>query len=171
MALKWLKRQLPVLFIYQEVPGLIVRGSIILHGRFLSLNRLGVGCVGLASVHALASPPRNRGASYHLNRESDSTVTQDFQIKTLPKFVREPAAPRSVRSKYCRYSAYLNRSQIVRGSIAVNPPRCRLEPGQIVDRFSQLALVNRRFLSRGSRLALVNRRCLSWGPRVALANR
>ena len=32
------------------------RDSIIRHGRFLLLNRLGVGCVGLASVSALASP-------------------------------------------------------------------------------------------------------------------
>src|SRR5215213_11533833 len=32
------------------------RDSIVRHGRFLSLNQLGLGCVGLASVTALASP-------------------------------------------------------------------------------------------------------------------
>ena|SRR5687768_6749908 len=56
MSLVRLKGEFPILVIYLLI--LIVRVTIFLHGRFLSLNRGRIGCAGLASVYPLASPCR-----------------------------------------------------------------------------------------------------------------
>src|SRR2546429_5707829 len=60
------------LFIIDKINGalsryqtLVIVATMFPHGRFLSLNRLGFGCVGLASVDAEVSPLRTRTASYH----------------------------------------------------------------------------------------------------------
>ena len=60
-----LKGYFPIRAVYIKVSGFVFSVRIILHGRFLSLNRLGFGYVGLASVNALVGPRRLGGASYH----------------------------------------------------------------------------------------------------------
>lgn len=64
---------------------LSVRDRMILHGRFLSLNRLGFGYVGSASVSALVGPRRLGGASYHSTRELFSEIREDFKLRHYPK--------------------------------------------------------------------------------------
>src|SRR6185369_13258852 len=82
-----LKGELPVIAIYIKLLSLIVcvvRGRIFLHGRFLSLNRLGFGYVGLASVNALVGPRRLGGASYHSICELFSGISEDLKLRHYP---------------------------------------------------------------------------------------
>src|ERR1051326_1208626 len=66
VSLVRLEGNLPVLGI--EVGRFSDRDTIVMHGRFLSLNRVGFGYVGSASVQPLVGPRRLGGASYHLIR-------------------------------------------------------------------------------------------------------
>src|SRR6185369_3675774 len=78
-----LKGELPVIAIYIKLLSLIVcvvRGRIFLHGRFLSLNRLGFGYVGLASAQTLVGPRRLGGASYHSTRSLFVGSNAEFKL-------------------------------------------------------------------------------------------
>ena len=75
-----LKGQCPVFGVYQWV----VRVSIILPGRFLSLNRLGFGYVGLASVCALVGPRRLGDASYYSTRSLLLDLFGNFKLGQYP---------------------------------------------------------------------------------------
>jgi hypothetical protein len=84
ILLVWLKGNLPVLFIHQKMRCLIVGVRIVQHSRFLSLNRLGFGCVGSASAQTLVGPRRLVGASYHSTRSLFAGSNAEIQTKTLP---------------------------------------------------------------------------------------
>src|SRR4051794_28438715 len=79
-----LEGNFPIRALYVKVSGLIVRVSIFLHSRFLSLNRLGFGCVGLASAQTLVGPRRLGGASYHSIRRLFWGSTGNLKLRHYP---------------------------------------------------------------------------------------
>ena len=67
MAFEWLKAEFPIATICQWIRGEIVkffRGNIVRHGRFLSLNWVGIGCVRAGECLRTCQPAPFCGRHY-----------------------------------------------------------------------------------------------------------